>query len=114
MATLFRTEGLAVTQASDVHGDLQLTADVIVIGSGAGGAVVAYEMAKAGRDVLIIEAGPYVPSSEFTEDFTEAMDTLYAERGTQANVDGDLLVLQGRCVGGSTVINGCVAPLSIF
>lgn len=109
MATLFRTEGLAVTQASDVHGDLQLTADVIVIGSGAGGAVVAYEMAKAGRNVLILEAGPYVPSSEFTEYFTEAMDTLYAERGTQANVDGDLLVLQGRCVGGSTVINGCVA-----
>ena len=109
MTTLFRAAGLAVTQASDVQGDMELTADVIVIGSGAGGAVVAYEMAKAGRNVLIFEAGPYVPSSEFTEDFTEAMDTLYAERGTQANVDGDLLVLQGRCVGGSTVINGCVA-----
>jgi len=109
MATLFSSHGMAVTQAQDVQGDLQLEADVIVIGSGAGGAVVAYELAKAGRSVLVFEAGPYVPSANFTEDFADAMDTLYAERGTQANVDGDLLVLQGRCVGGSTVVNGCVA-----
>ncbi|MCH8544624.1 MAG: GMC family oxidoreductase [Alcanivorax sp.] len=103
-------QGLPVVQASDVKtGRLELTADVVIIGSGAGGAVTAYELARKGLDVLVLEAGPYVPSSEFTEDFTESLETLYEDHGGQANTDGDLLVLQGRCVGGSTVVNGCVS-----
>lgn len=104
------THGLAVTQAKDVNEKtLELSVDVVVVGSGAGGAVAAYELAVAGKSVLVLEAGPYVPSSEFTEDFAKAMDHLYQDKGAQANADGDLLVLQGRCVGGSTVVNGCVA-----
>lgn len=103
-------EGLKVVQASDVTGDrLELSADVVIIGSGAGGAVSAYELARRGLDVLVLEAGPYVPSRDFTEDFTESLETLYEDHGAQANTDGDLLVLQGRCVGGSTVVNGCVS-----
>ena len=102
--------GLAVTQAKDVtEVSLELTADVVVVGSGAGGAVAAYELARAGKSVLVLEAGPYVPSSDFTEDFALAMAQLYQDKGAQANKDGDLLVLQGRCVGGSTVVNGCVS-----
>jgi len=104
------SHGLVVTQAKDITQDtLELAADVVVIGSGAGGAVAAYELASAGKSVIVLEAGPYVPSSEFTEDFAKAMDHLYQDKGAQANKDGDLLVLQGRCVGGSTVVNGCVA-----
>ena len=104
------SQGLAVTQARDIQTTkLELKADVVVVGSGAGGAVAAYELAKAGRSVIVLEAGPYVPSSQFTEDFAQAMDHLYQDKGAQANADGDLLVLQGRCVGGSTVVNGCVA-----
>lgn len=103
-------QGLNVTRAADVGTDeIRLSADVVVVGSGAGGAVTAYELARAGLRVVILEAGPYVPSSEFREDFDQAMTTLYADRGTQSNADGDLLVLQGSCVGGSTVVNGCVA-----
>lgn len=101
---------LAVTQARDWSSSkrLQLQADVVVIGSGAGGAVAAYELAAAGKKVVILEAGPYVPSSEFTENFLEAFDQLYQDKGGQSNSDGDLLILQGRCVGGSTVVNGTV------
>lgn len=115
MSKLFSGSGLAVTGASDFSAGagapeaVKLTADVVVVGSGAGGAVTTYELARAGLRVIILEAGPYVPSSEFREDFDHAMSTLYADRGTQANADGDLLVLQGSCVGGSTVVNGCVA-----
>ncbi|REH38933.1 choline dehydrogenase-like flavoprotein [Paraperlucidibaca baekdonensis] len=92
-----------------VSGVLTIDADVVVVGSGAGGAVAAYELAVAGLRVVMLEAGPFIPSSAFNESFNDALDTLYAEHGTQANADGDMLVLQGRCVGGSTVVNGCVA-----
>lgn len=100
--------GLACKQAKDLAGDIRLQADVVVVGSGAGGAVVAYELAASGKKVIILEAGPYVPSSEFREDLTFAFEQLYAEQGGQVNTRGDLSVLQGVCVGGSTVVNGTV------
>jgi choline dehydrogenase-like flavoprotein len=103
-------QGLPVVQASDVtSAQLTLKADVVIVGSGAGGAVTAYELARQGLDVLVLEAGPYVPSTAFTEDFADSLETLYEDHGSQSNKDGDLLILQGRCVGGSTVVNGCVA-----
>lgn len=105
----WQASGLRVHQASDVTRDhLQLEADAVIVGSGAGGAVSAYELAKRGFKVLVLEAGPYVPSKDFTENFTDSLDTLYQDHGSQSNSDGDLLVLQGACVGGSTVVNGCV------
>lgn len=101
--------GLAVTQASDLqNSNLELSADVVVIGSGAGGAVVAYELAAAGKSVIILEAGPYVPSSEFTEKFPDMLEHLYEDQGAQMNSSGDMAILQGSCVGGSTVVNGAV------
>lgn len=101
---------LNVTSARDIRvANLSLTADVVIIGSGAGGAVMAYEMAKAGKNVVVLEAGPFVPSSQFNEQFPDMLERLYADCGNQATSSGDLLVLQGACIGGSTVVNGCVA-----
>lgn len=105
----WQASGLRVHQASDVEGDqLHLDADVVIVGSGAGGAVSAYELARRGFRVVVLEAGPYVPSRDFTENFSDSLATLYQDHGSQSNNDGDLLVLQGACVGGSTVVNGCV------
>ncbi|MAR93078.1 MAG: glucose-methanol-choline oxidoreductase [Pseudomonadales bacterium] len=101
---------LKVTTAADLQTErLELEADAVVVGSGAGGAVMAYELAAAGKRVVVLEAGPYVPSSRFNEKFPDMLELLYEEHGNQANKAGDLLVLQGRCLGGSTVVNGCVA-----
>ncbi|MCG8392509.1 MAG: GMC family oxidoreductase [Pseudomonadales bacterium] len=105
----WQASGLNVHQASDVTQDrLNLDADVVIVGSGAGGAVSAYELARRGLNVVVLEAGPYVPSEQFTERFTDSLETLYQDHGGQTNSSGDLLVLQGACVGGSTVVNGCV------
>ncbi|MDP3536401.1 MAG: GMC family oxidoreductase [Halomonas sp.] len=79
-----------------------------MIGSGAGGAIAAYELAKAGKRVLVLEAGPYIPSEQFSEMMAVSMDTLYQDHGAQANASGDISVLQGACVGGSTVVNAAL------
>ena len=102
--------GLNVVTGADVTSDkLDITADVVVIGSGAGGAVMAYELAAAGKQVVLLEAGNYVPSSEFNEQLPDMIEKLYVEQGAQTNKQGDIAILQGKCVGGSTVVNGCVA-----
>ena len=101
--------GLQVIQASDVTSDnIELNADAVIIGSGAGGAIAAYELAKAGKKVVVLEAGPYVPSEKFTEMHAVSMDTLYADHGGQSNSAGDISILQGACVGGSTVVNAAL------
>lgn len=107
------SHGLKVTQASDISAaNINLEVDAIIVGSGAGGAITAYELASKGKKVVVLEAGQYVPSEKFTEMLAMAMGTLYQDHGGQANVAGDITVLQGACVGGSTVVNAafCVRP----
>lgn len=102
-------QGLPVTQATDVRDkELRLKADVIVVGSGSGGAIAAYEMARAGKSVIILEAGRYVPSSSFKEDLTDSMKRMFQDSGLQTNSTGDLVLLQGSVVGGSSVIDATI------
>ncbi len=82
-----------------------ITADVIVIGSGAGGAVAAARLAEAGQRVVILEAGEFVPSDEFTEREAEMTERLYAEGGLRATDDLAVSMMQGATVGGSTTVN---------
>ena len=104
-----KPHGLNVTQASDIsNAEVSLKADAVVVGSGAGGAIAAYKLAKAGKSVIVLEAGPYVPSEKFTEMLAVSMGTMYADHGGQANDTGDITVLQGACVGGSTVVNAAL------
>jgi choline dehydrogenase-like flavoprotein len=86
-----------------------LVADVVVVGSGAGGAVAAHALAERGRDVLIVERGPHVDRSEFTEDEPEMYARLYSDGALQLSRDFSVQVLQGMCVGGSTVVNNGVS-----
>ncbi len=82
-----------------------ITADVIVIGSGAGGAVAAARLAEAGKHVVILESGEFVPSDQFTELDGPMTERLYAEAGLRATDDLAVSMVQGATVGGSTTVN---------
>lgn len=87
--------------------------DTIVVGSGAGGAIIAYRLAATGRRVLVVERGPYIPASRFDmSDEVGQYLRLYNEGALQLATDFRLQVLQGVCVGGSTTVNNavCIKP----
>jgi choline dehydrogenase-like flavoprotein len=86
------------------HG-LQLTADVVIVGSGAGGGVVAAELARAGRSVIVVEAGPFVDESTMPRDELDAFGRLYLNHGLLSTWDGAMTMLAGSGVGGGTLVN---------
>jgi choline dehydrogenase-like flavoprotein len=87
--------------------EYHLDADVVVVGSGAGGAVVAAELAEGGLDVAVMEEGGYHPSSEFNANAASMVRKLYRDGGlTVALGRPPVIYAEGRCVGGSTVLNG--------
>jgi len=94
-----------IRTGADAPTDLTLRTQVCVIGSGAGGAVAAAVFAEAGRDVLVLEEGQHVPGSAMTQREEEMYPLLYRDGGQQYTADGAVSVLQGRVLGGSTVIN---------
>jgi choline dehydrogenase-like flavoprotein len=87
--------------------DLREETDVCVIGSGAGGAVAAAELAAGGRSVLVLEQGPHWTAPDFTQREEEMLPRLFEEAGMRQTADGSVIILQGRNVGGSTVHNLC-------
>jgi choline dehydrogenase-like flavoprotein len=104
---------LNVWRGRDRRRPLDLKADVVVVGSGAGGAVAARELARAGRSVIIVEEGDWVRSREYGElTPVQTMRRCWREAGLSAAVAlGEtpfISVLQGRCVGGSSVLTGGV------
>ncbi len=86
--------------------------DYLIVGSGAGGACMAYRLACEVSDpgcILVIETGRrYSPLQDFNDNEMEMIRKLYKEGGLQQSKTFDLMVLQGECVGGTTVINNAV------
>jgi choline dehydrogenase-like flavoprotein len=85
--------------------DTTYTCEVLVIGSGAGGGVVAGELAQAGHDVLVLEKGPYFDGADFTQREADMLSQLYEARGTLSTQDGGISLLAGSCLGGGTTVN---------
>ena len=84
---------------------VELEADCVVVGSGAGGGVVAARLAEAGLSVLVLEAGPFVSEAELPRGEGAAFRDLYLDRGTTATADLGITILAGSGVGGGTTIN---------
>ena len=96
-----------LTRQSEVSADLRLECGVVIVGSGAGGATMAAELADAGVDVVVVEEGGYHPTESFTAEAGRALRTLYRDGGLGLALGKPpVLFSEGRCVGGSTVVNG--------
>lgn len=83
----------------------QLTCDVVIVGTGAGAGISAELLTRAGLKVVLVEEGPLKTSVDFNQRESEAYATLYQDGAARRTVDMAITVLQGRCVGGTTVIN---------
>ncbi|HEX8996487.1 MAG TPA: FAD-dependent oxidoreductase [Ktedonobacterales bacterium] len=85
--------------------DLELTADAVVVGSGAGGGVIAAQLTAAGKDVVVLEKGGYYSESDFSGGEAQMTSELYLRRGLLSTKDLGVIVLAGSCLGGGTVVN---------
>ncbi|TSJ39361.1 GMC family oxidoreductase [Mucilaginibacter corticis] len=98
---------LQVLDDADVKSS-EITADVVIVGSGAGASILAYQLVEAGRKVLLVERGGFEKPSTFTEDEVDQVSRLYANGALQLSRDFRFQVFQGSCVGGSTTVNNAV------
>lgn len=84
----------------------RLDADIVVIGSGAGGATTAALLAEAGLDVLIVEEGPWVDQDTVVPFSLDQMDQQYRAGGVTVALGlPSIAYTEGRCAGGGTEIN---------
>jgi long-chain-alcohol oxidase len=88
-----------------ITGRTTLDCDVVIVGSGAGGGVLAAELVAAGKDVIVLEKGGYRNEADFTHQEGDALETMYDAGGLLSTRDLGLVILQGATLGGGTVIN---------
>ncbi len=87
----------------------------VIVGSGAAGAVLAKELAEAGIDVVVLEAGAWhVPERDFNQREETMLGRLFYDQGARTTTDLGVTIMHGRGVGGSTVhnISLCMAPVA--
>jgi choline dehydrogenase-like flavoprotein len=86
-------------------GDTTLEADVVVVGSGAGGGVIAAALAQTGLKVVVLEGGGYFNEADFNQSELWAFQNLYWRGGPTPTADFNLGLQAGACLGGGTTIN---------
>ncbi len=82
-----------------------IEADAVVVGSGAGGGVIAAKLAAAGLDVVVLEMGGYFNEADFNQYELWAWQNLYWRGGPTPSADMNITLVAGSCLGGGTVIN---------
>jgi hypothetical protein len=95
-----------VVDGSACGGDETFECDVVVIGTGAGGAVAARELAEAGVAVILLEEGAYHHRDEFNGQAVQMQQMLYRDMGATVSVGNvSIPIPVGKSVGGTTTIN---------
>ncbi|WP_293323109.1 GMC family oxidoreductase [Parvibaculum sp.] len=94
-----------IVEGRDAKGALRETVDVVIIGSGCGGATAAKHLAEAGLSVVILEQGGYFTAGR--GDLDQLSDNMLARidggRGLGTSVNGEIALMYGNCVGGASV-----------
>jgi choline dehydrogenase-like flavoprotein len=85
--------------------ELELEADVCIVGSGAGGGVIAGSLAQRGLKVCVVEAAGYFNEADFNQLELSAYENMYWRGGPQPTADFNVTVYAGAGLGGGTVIN---------
>ncbi|MDP7111159.1 MAG: GMC family oxidoreductase N-terminal domain-containing protein, partial [Myxococcota bacterium] len=94
---------------ADHDPDVRVECDVVVVGTGAGGAVAAQVLAEAGLDVVILEEGPLVRPEDVSRNCGIGMTQILHEGGMRTMIGPTATpTMQGRCVGGSTLPNSAI------
>ncbi len=94
-----------VVEGQTLTGEHEISADVCIIGSGAGGAVAAAHLQQAGFRVVVLEEGGYFTQDRFVMEEADAYPHLYQESAQRTSKDLSVAIFQGRTVGGSTTVN---------
>ena len=95
-----------VVRGEDVTSDRTVRVDVCVIGTGAGGAPMAKELAEGGMSVAMLEEGDRFTTDEFTARPREMMARLYRDAGQTVTIGNTPIILPlGKSIGGTTLIN---------
>ncbi len=89
--------------------DTQLSCDVVVIGSGAGGGLAAGMLAEAGFEVILLEKGAYLNESDFDQREVSMIQRTFEQQGALTTADGSVSIFAGSCLGGGTTINWTAA-----
>jgi choline dehydrogenase-like flavoprotein len=109
---------LPVIQYPELGSGATLDCDVVIVGSGAGGATIARELAQAGIEVVLVEEGGPVERADFDGRVLHRIVKYYRDNGFTATLGGSVIpVPMGRVVGGTTVVNSgtCLrAPESLL
>ena len=95
----------AAWQSCPVDSDTTLESDCVIVGSGAGGSVVAGELAARGWNVIVLEQGPQASESDFDQREVATLNRMYLDGGLAGTSDRGVSILAGRCLGGGTVVN---------
>lgn len=97
---------------ADYDRDFVETCDAVVVGSGPSGAIVAYELARAGYDVVLVEEGPPFTAKDFVADAAESMVRTMRDGGLRLTTGHFMPVLQACALGGGSLVNSamCVRP----
>ena len=105
-ASLMRPREVRVERGAAMSGRRRVRADVVVVGTGAGGAVVAKELAEGGLSVVMLEEGEHVTTSDFTARPREDSPRFYRDAAMVATVGNAPIMLPlGKAVGGTTILN---------
>lgn len=83
--------------------------DTLVIGSGAGGGLVAAVLAERRVDTVLVDKGDYLPAEQRSNEEFEMVSRLYEDRGMQTTSDHAISLFAGACLGGGTLVNWCVS-----